>query len=168
MNEYYQWYKEHHICVDCKTNDAVKGKVKCFYCLQNDAERKRKERETVEYQEKKKELAERAKRTREDRLKNGICVRCGRRKAEPNKTSCSYCLAIRRNEMRRKRNGTQKNRKQRGMCLYCDNPPIKGKYFCKKHYEMEVELAENARKYIKPESIKKRKLIMWAEMQYRR
>lgn len=54
MNEYYQWYKQHHICVDCKTNEVAKGKAKCFGCLQNDAERKRKERETAEYQEKKK------------------------------------------------------------------------------------------------------------------
>ena len=37
--EMYMWYKAHGICVSCRHEDAMLGRVRCFDCLKKERER---------------------------------------------------------------------------------------------------------------------------------
>ena len=85
--------------------------------------------------------------TYQNRKKQGMCTRCGKRKATEGMTTCALCRA-RDNETRIARVGThdRSERTENGTCYFCDNPVKKGYKVCEKHYQMNVENAEKGRK----------------------
>lgn len=61
--------------------------------------------------------------------KDNLCLQCGLKKAEQDRTRCSDCLEYHRKKAREKQN---KNRVS-GLCIYCGkNIPRKNKFSCKK------------------------------------
>lgn len=85
--------------------------------------------------------------TYQNRKKQGMCTRCGKRKATEGMTTCALCRA-RDNETRIARVGThgRSERTENGICYFCDNPTKKGYKVCEKHYQMNIENAEKGRK----------------------
>lgn len=74
----YQIRKEQGICTKCGKRKAVPGKAKCGVCLEKDAERQRRKsfnRPNI----------------REERIKNHLCLWCGKAAVENNKY-CEECL----------------------------------------------------------------------------
>ena len=108
MNDY-QWYKAHHICVRCHHHEAMNGKVTCLDCREKEREvdRQRKQKalanETLEHKTRRLQVAK----ARRERLKaQGLCIRCGKRKALQGKQHCLEC-----NIKRRRINRESKRRK---------------------------------------------------------
>ena len=82
-----------------------------------------------------------------NRKENGICTRCGKRKAKEGKAKCQICLnedaerhAIRYEGI------TCSDRAELGICRFCDNPVKDGYRTCEKHYQMCCDAAKKAAK----------------------
>lgn len=63
--------------------------------------------------------AEWAKKKHNERIEQGICTRCGKRKPD------------------------RSERYKQGLCYFCDNPTKDGYKVCEKHYEMNVKKANS-------------------------
>lgn len=125
----YHFYQDNGICPRCGKNNLVGEERYCPECRAKDLLRKARYSD-----EKKRAIAEKSKprksaynkRIYEDRKQNGMCVRCGKHKAEQGKMSCGMCL-----EKQRKQNAKRYDKKvglsaydrqilrERGMCSYC-------------------------------------------------
>lgn len=128
--EEYAWFKEHRICPACRHAKAAPGRVLCDVCLE-------KQRETDKIRRKNKDRAQANayQKERRERLKaNGICFRCGKRKAVSGKTMCSECAIKYRRWGREWYSKRSRHFKETGQCQWCDNMAIPGKNYCQKHY----------------------------------
>ena len=77
-----EYYKKHHICIDCRTNDALPNRCCCYECQSKRLEtyRKTKDNKTEEEKiEKNKQSNERRKERVKFRKENGLCPRCGKK-----------------------------------------------------------------------------------------
>lgn len=97
----YEYYKKHHICVNCGQEDAERNSTLCFRCRIKNRER------AIDYYKRHKEDIKEKKRIknkeRYNYLKeNGICTSCGKRKTKNNKICCEHCAA-KINERNRKK-----------------------------------------------------------------
>lgn len=148
-----RWYLEHGICPRCGRNDLMGDETICPECRAKDTNNALTKRNRSQYNMYHNEWS---RITYQNRKKQGICTRCGKRKATEGMTTCTLCRA-KNNETRRIRNGTsdRSERTKNGICYFCDNPVKKGYKVCEKHYQMNVENAakgrktEEAKKYIK-------------------
>lgn len=151
----YYFLKEHHICVKCGQRDAFRNKTMCPECLEKEQKKGRKRyaenREQILQRKKKRNKALYARKKAE-----GLCVKCGQKKA----TKGVYCLECYVKERKREIEKTEKRKrenggyireiwKEKGLCAQCGEPTLPGKRLCQKHYEIAVKNAENARKYSK-------------------
>jgi hypothetical protein len=68
---------------------------------------------------KKIQLVENVKKSQQRLIDNGLCSRCGKNDLS-SKLYCDFCLNIRKEYDRRKRN----NRKKYSICVICGNEPI--------------------------------------------
>lgn len=84
-NEYYSWYKEHHICPFCRVNKPVGNHVYCHECRAKyrEYQEKRIDRNRDEIYQKNRERYYRYK-------EQGLCVSCGK-PAVPGKVFCQKC-----------------------------------------------------------------------------
>lgn len=135
---FYYERKRLHMCVWCGKQDArtLIGKIYCFDCLEKKNAQEKKWFSDPEHIE-----ALRAnQRERYRSLKEqGICVCCKKRKAEPGRVSCKYCLAKNRRRMKHKsRDATRRNKREeiaKGNCAVCFAPAVPGYKLCEKHLE---------------------------------
>ena len=81
--------------------------------------------------------AEKQKRLRQNRLKAGLCMSCGERPPDPEKTRCGECRS------KHKANSKQRNdkRKVAGLC-YCGQLAVDGMASCEKHRAAAVSWHE--------------------------
>lgn len=88
--------------------------------------------------------AEWAKEKHNERIEQGICTRCGKRKSDYGYKTCGICREKIRNYKRIKfgKPGRSERYKQ-GLCYFCDNPIKDGYKVCEKHYQMNVEKANS-------------------------
>ena len=96
MNDYYDYYKSHGICVTCGQEKAKKGRVRCWRCLINQREHEVEYRERKGLDEREKLLAERREKSavlRAERKEKGLCPNCGREKKNKNYSWCEKCRA---------------------------------------------------------------------------
>lgn len=97
----YQYYKQHHICVNCGQEFAEKNHILCLQCMI-----KSRERALSYYNEHKKEIREKKRIKNKDRYNKlkelEICTSCGKRHTKNNKVYCDFC-ASRKNERKRKK-----------------------------------------------------------------
>ena len=127
MDLYYQWYKEHNICVQCHEYTPAPNRVRCELCLAKDSERHkgRNIKSRKEY----------LKKLRAERKSKGLCIDCGKPKCQQSKCYCIDCRikALRRNK---KTDIPIEYRVEKGLCKKCGkNPIIQGKKLCQKCYD---------------------------------
>lgn len=127
-----EYYRRIGICPYCHKEHLYNGERMCVECKAKSyawfATHKRKRYNDTD----------RKRRLREEREKEGLCVRCGKRDAQPGRKRCSICLAKDR-EQNRKRHTLAEYRKENGLCKYCDSKAIPGKRFCEYHYQKVCE-----------------------------
>ena len=138
-----QWYLSHKICPRCGKNDLMGDETVCPECRAKGVNNTLKNRDKDEYNSYHNEWA---KFTYWKRKDEGICTRCGKRKATKGYITCAMCRA-KDNETRRKREGAsdRSDRAKKGLCYFCENPVKKGYKVCENHYQMNVKNAEKGR-----------------------
>jgi len=131
--EFYRWYKAHGICPRCRTNNAMAGHVLCAECAEKKAEYMAEYRKSHRAELNAKQRARRARYRAE-----GLC-QCGK-PARPGMSRCIDCslTAIRNGEKYRALHPRKPlwMRKERGICLRCDEPAVEGKRLCAHHLEL--------------------------------
>lgn len=136
-NEYYDWYKDHHICVGCYKRTAARGKTRCPDCLFADAERSRKKRAAMSAQERQ-ESNRRASQCKAAlyarRKAENLCVQCGQRAPLGKNVRCGICKdkARRQADKHRQKIGqrTHSERCEHDVCYNCYGVPLPGKRLC--------------------------------------
>ena len=138
-----QWYLSHKICPRCGKNDLMGDETVCPECRARNTNNVLIKRNRSEYNTYHNEWS---KITYQNRKKQGMCTRCGKRKATEGMSTCASCR-VRDNETRTVRVGThdRSERAENGICYFCDNPVKKGYKVCEKHYQMNIEKAANGR-----------------------
>lgn len=143
MESTYFWYKNHHICVECHSEEAAPSASRCPSCLAKCRERERVAAESRRKQEGYREWQKQYYHARRKRLKdNGLCTKCGKRKAREGRLTCAICANNAAREQRERLN--QKPfwlRSALGICYKCDNPAVEGFKLCQEHLKL-------ARKYM--------------------
>ena len=149
MNEpnYYTWYKEHGICVDCHCEKAFYNRTKCAECLWKDAERQRERRKNMSPLQKQNTARNSSKNHKNlyyDRKTKGLCTKCGKHKAVLGITKCAECRLKYNRYMR------EFNRKTndilpfelKGNGVYCSvcGKPVEniGSKFCNRCYDNNI------------------------------
>ena len=145
-SELYKFRKQNHICISCGNKPAEDGYVMCLACRMNNRERSlaryyaHRER-YLKNQAKPGGQRDKAKELYKKRKAQGICVRCGKRKADAGKSHCRYCLAKKSARARERYKSARVNSPIRGVerCFFCSKPPIKGYKLCDEHLQRAKE-----------------------------
>lgn len=82
------------------------------------------------------------KRTHDERMLWGLCIRCGKPLTDETTMQCRACLAkqAERRKLNREKNLEYQRRRTadhlaRGLCLFCDEPAVPNRTRCKYHLE---------------------------------
>lgn len=88
--ESYNWYKDHHVCVRCRSVSATDGFVTCQKCREamNASNRFRYAALTSEQ---KAEQSAKKKAVRAAWRAAGLCTRCGREREDKQLLTCEHC-----------------------------------------------------------------------------
>ena len=138
------WYQEHGICPRCFKNDILGDEKTCPECKARDTITRMKRAETVDRKQRNESHNEWARNKYAERVEQGICTRCGKRKADYGFKTCGICRA-KDTETRRVRNGVKEKdwREQQGVCHFCDRPVKPGYKVCEEHYHKNIEKLKN-------------------------
>jgi hypothetical protein len=141
-NEYainIDYLKSLKICICCRNEDAEPNNALCFECGEKKRKANRQWLLNMSEDEKKLHKAKSRAKTmrRYYRLKlEGICTRCGKRKAQEGIIFCIDCR-IKKNRQDRERNQTKRNctipqshRTEYGLCYFCGKNAVPGKKTC--------------------------------------
>lgn len=116
-----EFYRNNHICVECGKIIVPPSEKRCPECRAKANNRKKPltNEQKARYEEK---FKEKQKILYQQRKEQGICTRCGKRKAITGKTKCGICLA-KDAEAHRKQNFDKPNireyRKENHLCYHC-------------------------------------------------
>lgn len=146
MAGYYDWYKEHGICVNCHKMNAIRGQTLCPDC------RDRRNAQAAErYKQRKDELIphrrEYSKKRYEALKAAGLCVRCGKRQPESGKFSCTRCIRkqsqYKQNAFQRKGGTPRWLAMDLGLCaVCCKHPKMNDKKVCQSCYDTICKCAK--------------------------
>ena len=142
-----QFYKGIGICPVCKKSKLWGAEKECPECTAKGYEYTMKSRARLGKEHYNKTHAEWAKLEHHKRIEQGMCTRCGKRKADCGFKTCGTCRT-KDNATRRKRMEPRIARSERfsiGLCYFCDNPIKDGYKVCEKHYQMNVEKANSGK-----------------------
>lgn len=143
------YYQKNHVCPRCLKNSLFGDEKNCPECAAKHYEDAMKKRSTEEGRLKyNKNHASWAKSEYNKRIKNGMCGRCGKRKADEGYKTCSICRVRERNKKREReqRKNTRPNGEERvrlGLCFFCDEKVKEGYKVCEKHYQSCLEKLDN-------------------------
>lgn len=149
-SEYYHWYKAAGICPKCKSAPVTKGRSACPNCLDAEAERQRRRRDFATDAEKK-AMCDKASATKaalyQRRKEQGLCVACGKRKAQDRRVRCGICLAKERRAAERfkRKNGVMSIQDKWAEGCICGKPAMHGKKVCEDCYVIFCRNAEKGR-----------------------
>ena len=134
-----QWYLDNGMCPRCHKNKLYDGRKVCEECKAANyiSQKKRYEHHREEYNAKHREY----KRVHyQQRIKDGICGRCGKRKADEGFKTCSVCRK-KMTDQKRIKAGKMSNeeKKARGLCHFCESPALKGYNVCQNCYDKCVK-----------------------------
>lgn len=143
-----EFYRKNHICTACGKIRVFGSDRTCFECRAKDALRR------TEFSEERKERnklsSERSmKRIKEERIKNGLCPMCGKRKPEEGRKKCRICLNKDAEYNRMRRINTKNIREYRRinhLCYYCGKPAADGKNVCEECSQKMSEYSLRATK----------------------
>lgn len=146
--EYFNWLKEHHICISCCNENAERGRTKCIMCLAKDAERHAKKYDVPESRTKMNEANRKSyHKTRQERIEQGLCPRCGKRKPTEGYKMCAICRNKERihRENQRRQAGVMsiQIKLESDVCYFCGAERMKGHKVCEKCYERQMKLMQN-------------------------
>lgn len=88
LKESREFYSKIGICPICCKNKLFGDEKSCIECR----EKKRKTRKTTIKEEDRQKIREQKRNTYRIRKENGICTRCGKKKAAYGRTKCALCL----------------------------------------------------------------------------
>lgn len=143
VKETRRWYQQNGICPRCGKNPIMGDEKNCPECRAESTNRatERREKNREKYNEKQR-ITQR--KIYYERIEQGICTRCGKRKADYGYKTCGICRTKGRETW------TIKNKKPKrserilqGLCYFCDNPVKDGYKVCEKHYQMNIEKLDN-------------------------
>lgn len=143
------YYQKNHVCPRCCKNSLFGDEKNCPECAAKQYEDTMKKRGTEEGRLKyNKDHASWAKKEYDKRLKDGMCGRCGKRKADDGYKSCSICRIRERNkkrerEQRKNNRPSSEERVELGICFFCDEKVKDGYKVCEKHYQSCLEKLDN-------------------------
>lgn len=129
--EWREAYVKLHICTKCHEAEAVKGERLCIECREEHRQR------SIQYgATHKAQVKAKGERYVADKLSKGLCVRCGKKKAEEGKKRCARCLAKARQYQANKRikEGIipRSIRVSLGYCYICGNEIDRNGSLCNK------------------------------------
>lgn len=144
QNDTRHWLSEHHICPRCGQNDLVGDEKVCLECAAKAYATAMASRDRLGKEHYNQMHNAWARNATKERRENGICYRCGKRKADYGYKTCGVC----RDKMRRSRETRAKTAKRdmwvrNGLCFFCGQPVVEGFKVCQKHYDMNVEKARS-------------------------
>lgn len=132
------FYRKIGICPVCRKESLFGEERQCIECREKAYARRN------PYTEEQRERYNSRVRSRQkslyhERAENGICTRCGKRKADSGRKKCGAC---REKENQRRRKYTADAKKERylnGLCFFCDNKVKEGYKVCEEHYQKSLE-----------------------------
>lgn len=133
LNKHY--YKRIGICPYCRRNKLFGEEKSCPECRAKATELSSK-RDKIRYN---KNHADWSRKVYQERKLKGICVRCGKRKANKGYVRCEYCRI--KDEAARQIRDYHLSRYERGLCRWCDNPIENGYKVCEYHHQMNIDKA---------------------------
>jgi len=147
-SEWYQELKARGICIECVKADAVRGKVRCVNCLDENNYssltyiERMKSNDPERYAELIVTKTDRRREMRKQREHQGLCTLCGKREAKSGRKSCETCLykaKVRRraNYIKNGRDYTipRHERPAYGQCYICGEHVKQGKSVCEMCHE---------------------------------
>ena len=141
VKERREWYQSAGICPRCGKNPILGDEKACPEC--NSYAYSINIR--INQDKKNKSHAEYSRKVYAERKAQGICTRCGKRKADHGYAMCSICRIKDRNRQRiAYGKPDRRERYLSGLCFFCDNPIKDGYKVCEKHYQMNVEKARSS------------------------
>ena len=133
-----RFYAEHHLCTECGKVKVPGNERVCPECRDKNEHWRKPltEEQKIRYSYK---FKKRQNSLYQQRSEQGICTRCGKRKAMPGKKKCGICLA-KDAEMHRRiymdRPNVKEYRKENHLCFFCGNPiDMDSGLICKRCYE---------------------------------
>lgn len=136
-----QFLKKIGICPRCGKNKLYGDEKVCLECGANEYATAMSSRERLGKDHYNEVHRNWSYSTYQKRKEEGICTRCGKRKADYGLTTCGICRA-KDNATRLKRQPHKPPRSERykqRLCYFCDNPIKDGYKVCEKHYQMNCE-----------------------------
>ena len=140
-----EYYKRIGICPKCKKRKAFGNYVHCAECLEEirinnlkyddrrpEYEKRHNENKKIQYRQRK---------------QDGICVMCGKKKANLG-VYCSECHCKRLSRRRdREKTGREygeafRERMRMGLCMYCEKPQVNGYRFCEEHLKVRRKVSK--------------------------
>lgn len=135
------WYQRHGICPRCRKNDLFGDEKVCPECSAKGYVNTMRSRERLGKKHYNNKHNEWARKEHQRRIEQGICTRCGKRKADNGYKTCGICRE-KDNSTRKIRLGEKPDRNERykqGLCYFCDNKVKDGYKVCEKHYQMNIQ-----------------------------
>lgn len=114
-----EFYREHHLCVDCGKVKVPESEKTCPECRAKRSKWRKPLSEKI-----KSDFKHYQKSLYYQRKEQGICTKCGKRKSMPNKVKCGICLAKDAENHRKKKlnkQNTKEYRKENHLCYHCGN-----------------------------------------------
>lgn len=150
------WYQEHGICPRCGKNELFGDEKVCVECNAKAYEITMRSREKLGKEHYNSKHSEWARNEHQRRIAEGICTRCGKRKAGGGYKTCGICRSKTRNYKRIKYGKPDRGeRYEQGLCYFCDNSVKDGYKVCEKHYRMNIEKLNSEKCSKATEDIKK-------------
>lgn len=150
-------YIKSGVCPICRSEPILGSEKSCPECRAKSSE-KRAENRSQNKQKYNENHRNYSRSKYQERKENGICTRCGKRKAKAGYSTCEMCQ-FKNREYKRIKYGRKPDRTERieyGICYFCENPIKDGYKVCEKHYEMNVKKLNNEKCRQATEQIKKK------------
>lgn len=157
-----EWYREHGICPRCGKNDIMGDEGMCPECRARSYEVNMRSRERLGKDHYNATHSQWARNEHQRRIAEGICTRCGKRKADGGYKTCGICRERDRNKKLMKYGKPdRKDRAAQGLCFFCDNPIKDGYKVCEKHYQMCIAHLDDERCKKATEKMKKQMNVFY-------
>lgn len=149
-----RFFRDNGLCHYCGKEMLYGQEKQCIKCREKRYEKRKPltEEQKIRYGN---NLKEQQRRLYKERSEQGICTRCGKRKAEPNRKKCGICLDKDAKQARKKRlcrQDEKERRRENNLCYRCGDPiDIDKGQLCSKCYSESCKNLEKAR-LVKPEN----------------
>ena len=126
-NEYLRenraFWRTHHICPECGKERLFGTEKTCITCRQKQYEWKQKNKKPLT-DEQKANMRNYGRSVYKERSEQGICTRCGKRKAAPGRKKCKLCLEKDAEKHRLSPSVIPKMeyKEEKHLCRYCRSP----------------------------------------------